>query len=58
MCKQTRETNTGGGRGQQYVYLREDLVYLVFSRGASLQQVMTGVLVHKPGTHLTVHDFL
>ena len=48
----------GGGRGQQHVYLRKDLIYLVFSRRASLQQVMTGVVVHKPGAHFTVHVFL
>lgn len=54
-----RETNNGGGgRGQQHVYLQKDLIYLVFSRRASLQQVMTGVVVHKPGAHFTVHVFL
>ena len=40
------------------MYLRKDLIYLVFSRRASLQQVMTGVVVHKPGAHFTVHVFL
>ena len=56
-----RETNNGGGGGgggQQHVYLRKDLIYLVFSRRASLQQVMTGFVVHKPGAHFTVHVFL
>lgn len=40
------------------MYLQKDLIYLVFSRRASLQQVMTGVVVHKPGAHFTVQVFL
>ena len=60
LSKPVKPTRGGGGgrRGQQHVYLRKDLIYLVFSRRASLQQVMTGVVVHKPGAHFTVHVFL